>query len=173
MTNNKSCFSKCPRSHHHALMAGLFQPEPDEVEPSLFQDEPDESGEEVDAEQGGGLFKTEPDEPEEPDERDVQCGLFQNEDDEHDRCSDSDDMPYLADDEGLDATIPKGIVDMSFSTLNRFLSSQLCKTSDVAVEQPKKKRCYKNMKRLAKAASNRSRRSSQTSEKIPRNDIET
>ena len=151
MTNNKLCFSKFPRSHHHALMAGLFQPEPDEVEPSLFQDEPDESGEEVDAEQGGGLFKTEPDEPEEPDEQDVQCGLFQNEDDEHDRCSDSDDMPYLADDEGLDATIPKGIVDMSFSTLNRFLSSQLCKTSDVAVEQPKKETMLQQHEKACKS----------------------
>ena len=160
------------------MVAALFQPEPDEVEPSLFQDEPDEGSEDDDAEQGGigaGLFKNEPDEPEEPErnEQDVQFMPFQNEDDEHNHCSDSDDMPYLADDEGLDATIPKGIVDMSFSTLNRFLSSQLCKTSDVAVEPPKKKRCYNNMKRLAKAAAHRSRRNSQTSEKVPRNDIET
>lgn len=143
----------------------LFQDELDE--PNPFQDEPDETDE-------AELFRVEEDEPElapaRSDPVPVRPGpmCFGDEpDEESDNFASGSDSDYLADVE--DAGGVKQLVDLSFSTLQKFLASELCKnrTSSMA-PPPKKKRCYNNANRAARAAARHKPR--EGPQRVQRND---
>lgn len=152
-----------------------------------------------------GLFHAEPDEPDdvgtifgdEADEEDRQPTLWQNEVEEED-CqprllgvekdeveqtfldleSDSMDSAYEADVDSDLVSSRKALFDMSFTTLNRFMAGQLCKAAGDSASSnrpPKKRRCYNNAKRAAKAAAGRAQTQGSTAKRVqvPRNDPDT
>ena len=149
---------------------GIFQDEPDEdSSPTAFQTEKEDAA---------SLFQDEVEERpptsaassrgphsskdlrvlgEEPDERSrLETNLFGDEGDEE--TSDSSNSAYLADCEN---DCPKDQqqlvlqqVQLSFSTLNKFLATQLGFQQSTA-EPPKKKRCYNNLRRAAIAEERR------------------
>ena len=150
-----------------------------------------------------GLFLAEPDEPDddgtifgdEADEEDRQPTLWQNEVEEAncqppllgiekdeveqtflDLESDSSDSAYEADVESDLVSSRKALFDMSFTTLNRFMAGQLCKAAgdSAGANRPaKKRRCYNNAKRAAKAAAGRAQNKGSTAKRVPRNDPDT
>lgn len=151
-------------------MAALFQDESEEPAPaSPLHVE----GEEPASNEPCGLFCDEPDEPEAPlapknqqagPDRGLEVlGVEREEDDEHelfgDEPGESDNSAgYVSD--GSEVARFHGdldedrnnLVQLSFSTLSTFLSTQLCNTSSSSVPEPaRKKRCYNNRKRLAAA----------------------
>lgn len=163
----------------------LFQDEPDEDSgPDLFQDEEDEGGnflfqdESAEREDHGGpshskmvkdhglsFLRDEPDE--QPQFKPV---LFGTEDDEVESDSGSDGSAYFGDceKEKLDA---HAIVQLNFSTIARFLSSQLSKagTEPLNKEPVKKKRRYNNQNRERVAETRRNAKLPASRQRVPRN----
>ena len=169
----------------------LFQDELDEESPEgdhaacPLQDEPDEESplhSETDEPEDGvsHLFQVELDEPEDKHPTKVPTlapKALQCLQDEPDEVSDSDESAYLGDTEISDAP-QKSIVALSFSTVSQFLATQLCKPSAAAekTEGPsRKKRCYDNSKRQAKAAARREERDHgvEKQHRVARNDQAT
>jgi len=156
-------------------MPDLFAAEPDELSPASqlhsekseqddepFMDEKSEPGSPVHLQdRGTSVLQDEPDEKE--------PSLCGSEPDESDRWSGSDASDCPADDEMEEGV--KAIVSLSYSTLSKFLSTQLCRISDnKAPPQPaKKKRCYNNSKRAA-AAEQRAASKVPATQKQQRND---
>ena len=110
-----------------------FQDEPEEHEHVLFQDEPPEP--EVGQNRGSGsqhvavtLFRDEPDEDQQPPQ--IPFGV---EDDEA-----SDDSNYLADDEETGENF-QSLVQLSFTTMNQFLMTNLLSKSKEQAVAPAKK----------------------------------
>ena len=176
----------------HVVMASLFQDEPDEDSgPELLQNEPEE--------RPPGLFQDEPAEKEtrpplkkssgnrhgshgqhllqdEPDECGVpQHSLFGVENDEAEDCSlsDSSSSAYLGEDEKDNDM--HTIVQLNFSTINKFLTSQLDRvtTPKSTTEPGKKKRRYNNQNRARLAESRKNAKPSTGRHFAPRNCSET
>ena len=140
----------------------LHHTEPDEEnrpQQHLFQVEENEPDE-------GPQFCVRPEGPEEPDEPSL--GESSND-------SASDVSAYEGDvDETVSAHQP--IFEMGFQVMNQFLASQLGKVSPsakVSVDQPKKKRCYNNSRRAAKAAAAKALKPTSTRVRLARNNPET
>lgn len=141
----------------------VFQKEKDEIGTFLFQDEGEESAPAPSANTSMGPRQTkdlrvlhdEPDETLEPN-----MGLFADEQDEVG--SDSTESAYLADCEDDCSEHQQQLVvqqlNLSFSTLNQFLSTQLGFHQARSQEQPRKKRCYNNQRRAAQAAESKRQR---------------
>ncbi len=150
----------------------------------LFHAEPDEPSD------GGAFFG------DEPDEEDRQPTLWQDETEEADGQSacllgiekdeveqtfsdspdDSSDYAYEADVESDLVSSRRSLFDMSFTTLNRFMAGQLCKAAGDSASSnmpAKKRRCYNNAKRAAKAAAGRAQKQGSTAKRVPRNDPDT
>lgn len=140
----------------------LFQDEPDEDSgPGLFQDEKEEDA-------GPVLFQAERDEPvicqrHKPGSQNVSLSLLRDEPEEGDQQPPqvlfgmeadelSEDSAYEADDE--DTKDIQALVQLSFSTLNQFLTTNLIGKGarEPTAEQAKKKRRYNNEGRAKAAA---------------------
>ena len=161
-------------------MSSLFQDEPGEPEP--FGDEPDEA----DADDEGGtshLFQDEVDEADsiffkidETAPPSSTKGGYVSESvcfqDELDEPSHSDSESCLADIDETEGDLrQERIVALSFSTMNTFMASQLRKTPATVVPRPpRKRRCYDNSNRAAKAAAAKQVRGHPKTERIARND---
>ena len=146
-------------------MALLFQDEPDEDEgPSLFQPE---------SEHGEGLFPLQ-DEPDEQERSNAAVNLhpqlFQDEEDEGSDAA-SDSSGRLGDcDTDANHGSRQELVQLSFTTLTKFLETQLCNMSAKAASEPTvKKRRYNNQRRAAKAAA----KQITAPKRVPRNDPES
>ncbi len=150
----------------------------------MFDDEPDEPEQPL-----ADLFlhQTEPDEEDRP----QQC-LFQIEENEPDEgpqfCARpeepdepslgeaSDDSAYQGDVDETVSAHHQPIFDMGFQVMSQFLASQLgtiSQNAKVSVDQPKKKRCYNNSRRAAKAAAAKGLKPTSTRDRLARNNPET
>lgn len=163
----------------------LFQDEPDEDSgPDLFQDEKDEDGvflfQDESAERDGhgssshsklvkdhglNVLRDEPDEQPE-----FQPTLFGTEDDEVESDSGSDGSAYFGDCE-KEKPDAHAIVQLNFSTITKFLSSQLSKagTEPLNKESAKKKRRYNNQNRERAAETRRNAKPPASRQRVPRN----
>lgn len=140
-------------------MAHLLREECDEPSPVLFQDEDSEPEVEINDDglnNGLNLLRTEEDEVE-ADNPQPQPQLFGDEPDESDVDSQpgTDSSAYEGDYDEVDEG-HRSLVDLSFKTMSKFLSTHLSRIVSDASETPsepsKKKRCYNNSKRAAAAA---------------------
>lgn len=140
-------------------MGDLFRDELDEPSPTrpfrrehgeqggLFMDEADEDANQIRQSRSGGSKNLNRPFHEEPEEHEPQ--LFGDEPAESECETDSSDEAFADINEGS-----KSLVELSFSTISKFLSTQLAKGSPSAStsSQPaRKKRYYDNSKRAAKA----------------------
>ena len=180
----------------NGFMANICQDEPDEDSgPELFQNEPDENRhslfgeepEERDAlrpssssrprshkECGLSLLQDEPDEA--PHHQPLRASLFGVEQDELEQngCSSgSDDSAYSGDCE-KEKTDAYNIVQLNFSTLSKFLTSQLSTAGSTTSKEPiKKKRRYNNQNRMKAADERKLNKESTVKQRVPRNCPET
>lgn len=157
-------------------MGDLFQDEPDEASPAspfgrehaeqsvLFMDEADEDVNSIQRRTERKSLSTGP-VLHEPNERESQLfGDEPNESDDDDTDSDLEKVPDGDINQGS-----KSLVELSFSTISQFLSTQLARASasGTASSQPaRKKRCYDNSKRAAAAEQRKAQ--STTSVPVPK-----
>ena len=168
---------------------GIFQDEPDEdSSPTAFQTEKEEAGvclfqDEVEdrhprAAASSGVPRQSRDLRvlgEEADERrGLETNLFGDEGDEEE--SDSSNSAYLADCENDCSKDQQQLVmqqvQLNFSTLNKFLATQLGFQQSPA-EPPKKKRCYNNTRRAAIAEAKKQQKLNAGRKHQPRNSYDS
>lgn len=139
---------------------GLFQTEPDEcVDTFLFQDELPETEKVVPppASTRGHSASEKVVQPQEPDEPPAGSrrlfGIEPDETDSGDGASESEKSAYLGDCEENGGKDRIARVQLNFSTLSKFLASNLkSATTEASAVQPKKKRRYNNEGRARAAA---------------------